>query len=120
MRIQPVSDPNNQPSLAARMLPETPKPNHETGLQSNQPADAAVSQPADPKKIDKAVEVANQLMEEVDLSFKYYRDEATHIDVIQVVDDATGDVIKQFPPEDILKMVAKMYELWGIFVDEKA
>jgi hypothetical protein len=75
--------------------------------------------PAEQADIDKAVSVVNELMETVNISFKYFRDEATHISVIQVIDDSTGETIKQFPPEDIVKMIAKMYEMWGILVDEK-
>ncbi len=119
MRIQPVSDTQNQLQLAARTLPGKTKTSNETDPQSNPLPQTQDNQNPSEKQVNDAVDVANQFMKEVDLSFKYYRDEATHTDVIQVVDDSTGDVIKQFPPQDILKMVAKMYEMWGIFVDKK-
>lgn len=37
-----------------------------------------------------------------------------------IKDKTTGDVIAEFPPKKIQDMIAKMWELAGLFVDEKA
>jgi flagellar protein FlaG len=39
--------------------------------------------------------------------------------MVKVIDIETKDVIKEFPPEKILDMVAKMWEVAGIMVDER-
>lgn len=49
--------------------------------------------------------------------FSYH--EATKRVSIKVLDDDTGDVIREIPPEKSLEMVEKMWELAGILVDEK-
>ncbi len=36
------------------------------------------------------------------------------------MDTETNKVIKEFPPEKIQDMIAKMWELAGLFVDERA
>ena len=43
-----------------------------------------------------------------DREFAVVRDPESHKFVIHVIDRATGDVIDQFPPEDILKMLTQL------------
>ncbi len=38
---------------------------------------------------------------------------------IKIVDKATKEVIKEYPPEQTLDMIAKVWEIAGILVDEK-
>ena len=38
---------------------------------------------------------------------------------ITVYDDATGEVVREIPPEESLKMLEKMWEITGLMVDEK-
>ena len=38
----------------------------------------------------------------------------------QVIDKETGEVIDQFPPEDLLKLAAKTRALLGTLADQKA
>lgn len=45
--------------------------------------------------------------------------EATNRVTIQIVDKSTKEVIKEIPPEKTLDMIAKVWELAGILVDEK-
>ena len=49
--------------------------------------------------------------------FGYHED--THRITIKIVDKETDEVIKEFPPEKMLDMVAKTWELLGLMVDEK-
>ena len=39
--------------------------------------------------------------------------------MIKIVDKDTKDVIKEFPPEETLDMIQKVWEMAGILVDEK-
>lgn len=45
--------------------------------------------------------------------------EGTNRVMIKIVDKTTKEVIKEFPPEETLDMIAKVWELAGIMVDEK-
>ncbi len=45
--------------------------------------------------------------------------EATNRVTIKIVDKDTHKVIKELPPEKTLDMIAKVWELAGILVDEK-
>lgn len=45
--------------------------------------------------------------------------EATNRVTIKIVDKNTHKVLKEFPPEETLDMIAKAWELAGLLVDEK-
>ena len=45
--------------------------------------------------------------------------EATKRVTIKIVDKDTKKVVKEFPPEKTLDMIAKVWEMAGILVDEK-
>ena len=45
--------------------------------------------------------------------------DATNRVTIKIVDKETKKVLKEFPPEETLDMIAKVWELAGIMVDEK-
>jgi len=69
------------------------------------------------EQIRKAVEQINKKMENSSAVFGYH--EATNRITIKIVDKETKEVIKEFPPEKTLDMIAKAWELAGILVDEK-
>jgi len=69
------------------------------------------------EQIRKAVEQINKKMENSAAVFGYH--EATNRITIKIVDKETKEVIKEFPPEKTLDMIAKAWELAGILVDEK-
>lgn len=50
---------------------------------------------------------------------KFGIDDATNRITIKIVDKDTKKVIKEVPPEKTLKMIAKVWEIAGILVDEK-
>ena len=45
--------------------------------------------------------------------------EATNRVTIKIVDKQTKEVIKEYPPEKTLDMIAKVWEMAGILVDER-
>lgn len=44
----------------------------------------------------------------------------THTVMYKIKDTITNEVIAEYPPKKIQDMIAKMWELAGLFVDEKA
>ncbi len=69
------------------------------------------------EKIKKAVEQLNKNMSHSSAVFGIH--EATNRVTIKIVDRDTKEVIKELPPEKTLDMIAKVWELAGILVDEK-
>ena len=66
---------------------------------------------------EKAVEQLNKNMSHSEAVFGIH--EATNRVTIKIVDKDTHKVIKELPPEKTLDMIAKVWELAGILVDEK-
>lgn len=68
-------------------------------------------------QIRKAVDDINKKMNNSEAIFGIH--EATNRVTIKIVDKDTKKVIKEMPPEKTLDMIAKVWELAGLLVDEK-
>ena len=69
------------------------------------------------ERIKKAVEQLNKNLSHSSAIFGIH--EATNRVMIKIVDKDTKEVIKELPPEKTLDMIAKVWEIAGILVDEK-
>ena len=69
------------------------------------------------QRIKSAVDKANERAKKTHCEFQYHED--TNRISISVKDDETGEVIKQIPAEETLDMLSKMWEMAGLFVDDK-
>lgn len=74
-------------------------------------------QQASSKTVEDAVKRANNKMNKTHCEFSY-NDEVNRVS-ITVYDDVTGEVVREIPPEESLKMLEKLWELTGLMVDEK-
>ena len=64
-----------------------------------------------------AVEEMNKQMHDSEAIFGIH--EKTNRVTIKIVDKETKELLKEYPPEQTLDMIAKVWELAGIMVDEK-
>lgn len=78
---------------------------------------AKEQQQAASDKIKKAVEQMNRSMPHSEAVFGIH-DETNRV-TIKIIDKDTKEVIKEIPPEKTLDMIAKVWELAGMMVDEK-
>ena len=69
------------------------------------------------EQIKKAIETFNKKVGNSEAIFGIH--EATNRVMIKIVDKDTKEVIKELPPEKTLDMIAKVWEMAGILVDEK-
>lgn len=67
--------------------------------------------------VKRAVEEVNRKAKNSELIFGIH--DATNRVTIKVVDKGTKEVIREFPPEETLDMIAKVWELAGIMIDER-
>lgn len=74
-------------------------------------------QTGDHEKIKRAIEKMNAQLPNSEVKFGIH--EKTDRVTIKLVDKDTKEVIKEFPPEKTLDMIAKCMELAGVLVDEK-
>ena len=69
------------------------------------------------EQIRQAVDTINKNAHNEEAVFGIH--EATNRVTIKIVDKDTKEVIKEFPPEKTLDMIAKVWEMAGIMVDER-
>ena len=69
------------------------------------------------ESIKKMVDQLNKKMSNSEAIFGIHED--TNRVTIKIVDSETKEVIKEYPPEKTLDMIAKVCEMAGILVDEK-
>ena len=69
------------------------------------------------EQIRKAVEKLNRSMQNTEAVFGIHED--TNRVTIKILDKSTKEVIKELPPEKTLDMIAKVWELAGILIDER-
>ena len=79
--------------------------------------DQTQAQQTSQDSIRKAVDQLNKKMSNSEAIFGIH-DETNRV-TIKIVDKESKDVIKEFPPEKTLDMIAKVWEMAGILVDEK-
>ena len=85
--------------------------------QSN--ADTATQQqPLEREQLEKMAQQLQDFMGEMNRSLQFQVDEDSGRDVIKVLDKATGDVIKQYPSEEVLSLVSKLSETAGLLIDQ--
>lgn len=70
-------------------------------------------------QIKKAVEEINKSATGDQAEAVFGIHEKTNRVTIKIVDKKTKEVIKEFPPEKTLDMIAKVWEMAGIMVDER-
>ena len=74
-------------------------------------------QQANGEQIRKAVEKLNKNLSNSEAVFGIHED--TNRVTIKIVDKSTKEVLKELPPEKTLDMIAKVWELAGILIDER-
>jgi flagellar protein FlaG len=66
-----------------------------------------------------AIERANKALQGGYTSFEFSIHEGTKEIMVKVLDRDTGELIREIPSEKILDMVAKLWEMSGVLVDER-
>ena len=68
-------------------------------------------------QLKKAVNDLNKQMKNSEAIFGIH--DKTNRVTIKIIDKTTKEVMKEYPPEETLDMIAKVWEIAGILVDEK-
>lgn len=70
------------------------------------------------KEIDNAIAKLNEALASKDHSIRFRRDETLNRSVITVVNDDTGEVVRQLPSEEMLQVARNLESLKGIIIKE--
>lgn len=81
--------------------------------------DIEAKEPLTAEQLDKVAQQLQKFVGEMNRGLEFSVDKDSGRDVIKVFDKSTGDLVKQFPSEEVLTLVAKLSEMVGGFVDAK-
>lgn len=70
-------------------------------------------------QLEKVAQQLQDFVGQMNRGLEFSVDKDSGRDVIRVIDRSTGDLVKQFPSEEVLTLVAKLSEMVGGFVDAK-
>lgn len=70
--------------------------------------------------VQEAVDDINKVLHYLNERLEFSVHEATNRIMVRVLDRETEEVLREIPPEQILDLVAKLWELVGLLVDKKA
>jgi flagellar protein FlaG len=72
-----------------------------------------------PEQLDKVAQQLQDFVGEMNTGLEFSVDKDSGRDVIKVIDKSSGDLVKQYPSEEVLTLVSKLSEMVGGFVDAK-
>lgn len=75
---------------------------------------------ADRAEIDRAATKVNEVLSQADPQLKIRVDNETERVVVKVVEQESGEVIRQIPPEDLLELEKYLSSPKGLFLQEQA
>ena len=100
----------------------TPEPSliQPTPIQSTTKTDRTLDPAIDiEQELNEAIKTLDIMMEIRQRSVQFERDETSGTNIIRVVDDRTGEVIRQMPPDELLNFMRNLTKMLGNFLDEK-
>lgn len=111
MLVNSINSTTDYPSVS----PQTPDKKPE----SKKPQPIEIPPLADESKADDEISKLQSVLAENNISLDFSRDEQTDQIVVKLVNDATGEKLRQFPSEVSLKLSAVYAKLQGQFVDKQ-
>lgn len=109
-----------QEAQAAQQIQETPAEVGELQTNLEEQNNPQSKNQMDEEILKKSVDQANQSLKAYNRYIQRAVHEKTHTVMYTIRDSVTNEVIAEFPPKKIQDMIAKMWEMAGLFVDEKA
>jgi len=72
------------------------------------------------EEVAKMTDALNQMMEKMQFDVKFHYYDKIDQMAVQLVDQKTNKVLKEFPPKDMIKMLTNLHNWIGIILDKKA
>ncbi|MFT5850953.1 MAG: flagellar protein FlaG [Colwellia sp.] len=75
--------------------------------------------PLTPQQLEKVAQQLQDFVGEMNRGLEFIVDKDSGRDVIKVIDKNSGDLVKQYPSEEVLTLVTKLSDMVGSFVNAK-
>jgi flagellar protein FlaG len=124
--VTPAISTGSQPIETVKKPPVTPEASPIPKLDSvlrdpaEQPVKVEKSSAEVKEELNKAIADVQIMMELRDRSVNFVLDEESGAEIVRVVDDKSGDVIRQMPTEELLTFMRNLTRMLGTFVNKEA
>ena len=116
-KVETASNAAASDDLMKKTIQIDTKETDKNGKDGNRDDGQAKQTISENSQIRKAVDEINQKAHNSEAVFGIH--EATNRVTIKIVDKDTKKVLKEYPPEKTLDMIAKVWEMAGLLVDQK-
>ena len=111
---------NGTDSVQRALAPPEPSLIQPTPIPSTTKTDRTLDPAIDiEQELNEAIKTLDIMMEIRQRSVQFERDETSGTNIIRVIDDRTGEVIRQMPPDELLNFMRNLTKMLGNFLDEK-
>ncbi len=108
-----------EPAEVSAKVSELIEAKKQQDVTAKEQAQEVNQEPLTPKQLEKVAQQLQDFVGEMNRGLEFSVDKDSGRDVIKVIDKSSGDLVKQFPSEEVLTLVAKLSEMVGGFVDAK-
>ena len=116
-KVETASNAAASDDLMKKTIQIDTKETDKNGKEGNRDDSQAKQTISENSKIKKAVDEINKKAHNSEAVFGIH--DATNRVTIKIVDKDTKKVLKEYPPEKTLDMIAKVWEMAGLLVDQK-
>lgn len=116
-KVETASNAAASDNLMKKTIQIDTKETDKNGKDGNRDDSQAKQTISENSQIRKAVDEINKKVHNSEAVFGIH--EATNRVTIKIVDKDTKKVLKEYPPEKTLDMIAKVWEMAGLLVDQK-
>ena len=116
-KVETASNAAASDDLMKKTIQIDTKETDKNGKDGNRDDSQAKQTISENSQIRKAVDEINKMAHNSEAVFGIH--EATNRVTIKIVDKDTKKVLKEYPPEKTLDMIAKVWEMAGLLVDKK-
>jgi flagellar protein FlaG len=105
--------PSASKSLVSNQVAAQVKESNEIDTQNNNKVVDSKSQPAkvSQQEVKSQIEELQQFNQNIDRSLQFKVDEELGVTIVRVVDKQTDELIRQFPPEELINLSRRLKEL---------
>ncbi len=122
MPIQPIGSSAPPPVAQADKHVQTKslQQSDSVGSARGQTSAPAINSAVSPQELQEAVDSMNDFVKSLPNTLNFSIDKDTGRTVVQVIDQATDEVIKQIPSEEMLAISKAIDKLKGLLIEQKA
>ena len=113
-KIKPVE---SQPSSASELKPLSPQEAKEAEKKEQEQEKRLEPGTMSEESVNEMTETFNELMDKINCNIEFNYNKKANVLNVKMIDKETKEVIKEFPPEEMIENMIKAKDWLGAFID---